>query len=137
MTMPVSDSQEKPDVGNGAPKDGRWGREFWAKTIAAETPRKADPDVLRICNAYRVHYGAGKALKALSYGIAVESEILAWCFGRSHGTSGIQVSMDALRRKLPANAVKQAIRPRGDAAYIIEDQQVLRQIREAMNEAVK
>jgi len=69
---------------------GRWGAEYWWKRSADEAPAKPDADVLAICRTFSTTYARAKMLKALSYGLPVETATLLWCLGVSeHAGSGV------------------------------------------------
>lgn len=68
-------------------RHGRWGAEYWWKRSADDAPSKPDPDVLALCRAFSTTYARAKMLKALSYGLPVETATLLWCIGKSRNTA--------------------------------------------------
>lgn len=133
LTMPVTDSQETPGAGIGVPQRGRWGVEFWSKHIATEIPAKPDREVIRICHAFRTHYGIGRAIKALSFGIPVDYAIFEWCFGVKDKNRGVHIAMQSMKRRLPDGALQEVPCKRNGPAYIIADPRLLEHIRAVMN----
>lgn len=57
-------------------------RQRTIKRWTLDIPSKPDPDVLRLSGAYFLPYGRAKMLKALSYGLFVDWDVLAWCYSR-------------------------------------------------------
>lgn len=103
----------------------------WMKRHNRKMPSKPDPDVVNLQRHYLVSYGAARILKALSYGIVVDFDLLAYLFG--HGVDGLMVSTEfcVIRRRIPhfwPRVIK-------NCGYVIDDEGLIQELRRAMEAA--
>ena len=100
----------------------------WAKERPLTLPAKPDPDVIRIAAYFKTTYAKAKALKALSYGLAVDEATLDWCLDHTDRGRTASSVMSELRRYrgIPAEVIC------GSGQYIIRDAGCLALLRKIM-----
>jgi hypothetical protein len=122
MTLETASNRSAASTGR------QWSDSRWEAFNVARLPYKPDPDVLAISKTLRLTYGNAKMLKALSFGIPVQSDLLAWCAGR-----GMDASEGARAVCCIRNIVKiECIRNHHPILYVIHDEESLMLIRNAM-----
>jgi len=97
------------------------------RRATAVIPHKADPDVLRLMTAFQQIYGRAKFLKALSFGLPVDQDIMAWCMPT---TSALHNVVSKLRDAHPSLLIEPTVR---DGSYIIRDAATLARLRAIIN----
>jgi hypothetical protein len=102
-------------------------RARWDRQHAASVPVKPDPDVFRLMAAFRTSYGKAKLLKALSFGLPVDQDIMAWCMPT---TSALHNVVSKLRDAHPSLLIEPTVR---DGSYIIRDAATLARLRAIIN----
>lgn len=97
----------------------------WVKPATRDCPAKADPDVIRLQDRHLLNYGRARLLKAFSYGLALRRDLLEYLLNAP--TRCLADEFGAIRHRVPA------FRPRmighTDALYVLEDQQLIAEIR--------
>lgn len=106
-----------------------WSPERWTKFTASRLPAKPDPDVLAIAAAFGITYYRARILKALSYGIPVESSLIAWAAGLKPTSDDGYREIACLPLMVPIVTIRGRT---GAVKYIIHDQASLDLIRRAM-----
>lgn len=95
-------------------------------------PSGADPDVLRLSAHLSIRYSKAKMLKALSYGIAVEAELLQWCRADDEIERPIGTDIGEIRTATGLN-IECLHLSLAHTAYVMRDQAELAVIRRIMN----
>lgn len=103
--------------------------------IIRETPAKPDPDVIALCSVFFIEYDRARVLKALSYGMPCDTELLAWAAGVSSNTTfryrsvTVHRHVQALKQHRAGISIEKIIR----RTFIITDQSTLQAIKLAMD----
>lgn len=100
----------------------------WAKERPLTLPAKPDQDVIRIAAYFKTTYAKAKALKALSYGLAVDEAILDWCLDHTDKGRVVSNILGEIRRfkGVPIETIH------GAGQYIIRDAGCLALLRKIM-----
>ena len=100
----------------------------WQRHYIAQVPPKADPDVTRLVAGLRLSYGNAKMLKALSFGVPVDTELLAWCLNRDARPANV---ISRLRKSHPQIVIETVA---NNHCYIIRDLRSLSALRRIMQD---
>jgi hypothetical protein len=110
-------------------------RETTRRKYLADIPMLPDPDVLNLIHEYRICYSWARILKCLSFGIRVDTSLLAWAGGYDDSPRAFENALMQIKRRVPWCEIRfMDSNPtcRQRQGYQITDSRVLARIRADM-----